>query len=306
MNFLNKYIKIENDETYKGLTSELNIFCVLKAHAEFNKNTIVLTNTLYEANKIYKELLTHNKNVLLYPMDELVSFVADAVSPELKITRLETLEKIKHESNNVIVTNLFGFLKKISNQGNKSNSKISINDTVSRNDLINLLEENGYSRETLVTSTGEYALRGYVVDIFLFKEKNPIRLEFFGDEVESIRYFDSTTQLSKDKLNEIEIKPVDEIESEDMISFYEYCNNPLVVLYNYQQLLVSARKLSEDLLELKDNPRLNSILEFNKINIKNKIYIEPLENYNSDIKSNEIDNFGGDFDLLKNSVDKWL
>ena len=306
MNFLDKYIKIKNDVTYKGLTSELNIFCILKAHEEFKKNTLVLTNTLYEANKIYKELLTYNKNVLLYPMDELVSFVADAISPELKITRLETLEKIREEKNNIIVTNLFGFLKSISNQGNKSNNKISINNVISRNELVNILEENGYSRETLVTSTGEYAVRGYVVDIFLFKEKNPIRLEFFGDEVESIRYFDATTQLSKDKLNEIAIKPVDEIESSDMISFYDYCNNPLVVLYNYQQMLVSARKLSEDLLELKDNPRLNSILEFNKINIKDKIYIEPLENYDSDTKSNEIDNFGGDFDLLKNNVDKWL
>ena len=306
MDFLDKYIKIDNDVTYKGLTSELNVFCILKAHKEFNRNTIVLTNTLYEANKLYKELLTHDKNVLLYPMDELVSFVADAVSPELKITRLEIIEKIKQDNNNIIVTNLFGFLKKISNQGNKINKIISTSDSITRNDLISLLEENGYSRETLVTSTGEYAIRGYVVDIFLFREKYPIRLEFFGDEVESIRYFDATTQLSKEQLNKIEIKPVDEIEFGDMISFYDYCNNPLVVLYNYQQLIVSARKLSEDLLELNDNPKLNSILDFNKINIKNKIYIEPLENYNSDTKSNEIDNFGGDFDLLKNSVDKWL
>ena len=306
MNFLDKYIKIENKKVYKGLTNELNIFCILKAHEKFNKNTIILTNSLYEANKVYKELSTHNKNVLLYPMDELVSFVADAISPELKITRLETLEKIGKEDNNIIVTNLFGFLKEISNQSKKKKNKISVNDKILRNDLIEILQDNGYTRETLVTSTGEYAVRGYVVDIFLFREKHPIRIEFFGDEIESIRYFDETTQLSKEHINKIEIKPVDEIESDDMISLYDYCKNPFVVLYNYQQLLVSSRKLSEDILELKDNPRLTSILEFNKINIKDKIYIETLENYNSDIKSSEIDNFGGDFDLLKKSVDKWL
>ena len=306
MNFLDKYIKIENEKVYKGLTNELNIFCILKAHEKFNKNTIVLTNSLYEANKVYKELSTHNKNVLLYPMDELVSFVADAISPELKITRLETLEKIGKEDNNIIVTNLFGYLKEISNQSKKKKNKISVNDKILRNDLIEILQDNGYTRETLVTSTGEYAVRGYVVDIFLFREKHPIRIEFFGDEIESIRYFDETTQLSKEHINKIEIKPVDEIESDDMISLYDYCKNPFIVLYNYQQLLVSSRKLSEDILELKDNPRLTSILEFNKINIKDKIYIETLENYNSDIKSSEIDNFGGDFDLLKKSVDKWL
>ena len=160
MNFLDKYIKIENEKVYKGLTNELNIFCILKAHEKFNKNTIVLTNSLYEANKVYKELSTHNKNVLLYPMDELVSFVADAISPELKITRLETLEKIGKEDNNIIVTNLFGYLKEISNQSKKKKNKISVNDKILRNDLIEILQDNGYTRETLVTSTGEYAVRG--------------------------------------------------------------------------------------------------------------------------------------------------
>ncbi len=306
MNFLDNYIKIENEKTYKGLTKELNIFCVLKAHEMFNKNTIVLTNTLYEANLIYKDLLTHNNKTLLYPMDELVSFVADAISPELKITRLETLEKIKNENNNIIVTNLFGFLKKVSKEKFKNKNVISVNMNINRNKLVELLEDNGYSKETLVTSTGEYAVRGYVVDIFLFREKHPIRIEFFGDEIESIRYFDESTQLSKENIKEIEIKPVDEIDSEEMISLYEYCENPLVVLYNYQQLLVSSQKLSEDIIELKENSKLVKILEFDKLNIKEKIYIESLDNYNSSLRSNEIDNFGGDFDLLKKCVDKWL
>ena len=306
MDFLDKYLKIENDKIFKGLTSELNIFCILQAHKKFNKNTIILTNTLYEANKIYKDLLTHDKNTLLYPMDELVSFVAEAISPELKIKRLETLEKIKSEKNNIIVTNLFGFLKKVSNNNTVINNKICVGDKIERNKLIDILQNSGYTKETLVTSTGEYAVRGYVVDIFLFREKHPIRIEFFGDEVESIRYFDQDTQRSKEKLDEIEIKPVDEINTGDMISFYDYCNNPLVVIYNKQQLLVSAKKLSEDTLELKENPKLNSILDLNKINIKDKIYIDLIENYNSDVKATEIDNFGGDFELLEKSVNKWI
>lgn len=305
MNFLNEFIEIQNEKIYKGLTSELNIFCMLKAHEKFNKNTIVLTNTLYEANKIYKDLITHNKNVLLYPMDELVSFVADAISPEMKITRLETLETIKNSSNSIIVTNLFGFLKKISNDNFQNYITLKVNDSIVRSTLIENLEFNGYTKESIVTSTGEYAVRGHIIDIFLFKYQHPIRIEFFGNDIESIRFFDENTQLSKEKVDNVIIKAVDEIESNDMISLFDYADKPLVIFNNYQQLKVSSKKLFEDLIELKENIKSSSILELSKINILDKIYIEPVDNYDADITSREIDNFGGDLELLKSNVLKW-
>ena len=104
----------ENGTVISGLTSELTIFYVLDYFRKSKKNVIVLANTLYEANQLYNNLITYSNNVLLFPMDDFLTSVALAVSPELKLKRLETLEKLEN-GKHIIVTNLMGYLKFNSN-----------------------------------------------------------------------------------------------------------------------------------------------------------------------------------------------
>ncbi len=77
--------------------------------------------------------------------------------------------------------------------------------------LTGFLEANGYGRADTVMEPGEYALRGGIVDIFPAGEPDPVRLDLFGEEVESIRRFDASTQRSTDKLERLELRPVSEI-----------------------------------------------------------------------------------------------
>ena len=77
--------------------------------------------------------------------------------------------------------------------------------------LTTFLEANGYGRADTVMEPGEYALRGGIVDIFPAGELDPVRLDLFGDTVESIRRFDATTQRSTDKVDRLELRPVSEV-----------------------------------------------------------------------------------------------
>ena len=184
MNYFNNFFKYENGLTVTGLTKELNIFYVINKFKNDNKNVLILTNTLYEANTYYDQIKTYIDDVCLFPMDDFLTSVAVAISPDLKNKRLETLNTITSGKKCIVVTNLMGFLRFLPDKNNNSNLsyKIINNCQINRDDLLSLLDKYGYNRESLVTTTGEYAVRGYIIDIFVIEEEHPIRIEFFGSK----------------------------------------------------------------------------------------------------------------------------
>lgn len=230
MDFLDNYFNYNNDITLVGLNKSLASLYIKKLLEHKNKNIIVLTSTLYEANDFYSQLKPLEDNTYLFPMDDFLTSQALAISPELKVTRIETLEKIK-ENKSIIIANLMGYLKFLTdtNVQNKLNVTLKKGIDINREKLIEILEELGYTRETVVTTTGEYAVRGFVIDIFVTLEEHPIRLEFFGNTIESIRYFDENTQMSVDNIETINIIPNNEVKTTNNSSLYDYANNPIVV-----------------------------------------------------------------------------
>ena len=200
--------KYDNNIIIQGLTKELNTFYVKNLYNNTQKNILIVTSTLFEANQIFKNLKTYLDNVYLFPMDDFLTSVALAVSPEFKVKRLETLDKIK-ENKSIVITNLTGYLRYLPdiNIKDKLNLEITKSTKINREKLEEILDKYGYNKETLVTTTGEYAVRGYVIDIFLINEEHPIRIEFFGSNIDSIRYFNESTQLSIKQLDSINITP---------------------------------------------------------------------------------------------------
>ena len=112
MSIFNEIIKFKSDDyEISGLTNELKGIYINDAFENNNKNILVVTNSLYEASKLYQIITNHNKNVLFFPMDDFLTSEALAISPELKTTRLETLNTIINSDNNIVVTNLMGYLR---------------------------------------------------------------------------------------------------------------------------------------------------------------------------------------------------
>lgn len=306
MDFLNEYFTYENGLTVTGLTRELNVFYVLNLFNKENKNVLVLANTLYEANMFYENLKTYTENVCLFPMDDFLTSVAVAISPDLKIKRLETLDRIRTGNKCIVVTNLMGYLRFLPDMKNTTNLEFNLDKktSIKRDDILNLLDKYGYIRESVVTTTGEYAVRGYIIDLFIIDEEHPIRIEFFGDDVDSIRYFDENTQLSIKELDSIKIKPYTEVVSDEYSSLCDYMDDPWLFMINRDQLEIAYAKLVEDINEYNESTESNKkhMYDWEDINYKNVIYLNSVNDNDYgkvlSFKSQEIENFNSDFELL--------
>ena len=94
-----------------GLTNELISFCVSNIYKKTNRDIILVTNSLYEANMIYSSLSKLNNNCYLFPMDDFLTSEALATSPDLLTIRLNTLDELSNTSGNIVITNLMGLLR---------------------------------------------------------------------------------------------------------------------------------------------------------------------------------------------------
>ena len=314
MDFLNEYFKYENGLTITGLTRELNVFYVLNLFNKESKNVLVLANTLYEANLFYDNLRTYTDDVCLFPMDDFLTSVAVAISPDLKIKRLETLERIRTGNKCIVVTNLMGYLRFLPDMKNTSNLEFNLDKktSIKRDDILELLDKYGYIRESVVTTTGEYAVRGYIIDLFIIDEEHPIRIEFFGDDVDSIRYFDENTQLSIKEIDSIKIKPYTEVVSDSNSSLCDYMNDPWVLMVNRDQIEVSYAKLVDDINEYNESTESDKkhMYAWEDISYSHVMYLNSVNDNDYgkvlSFKSQEIENFNSNFELLGKYCSKQL
>ena len=313
MDFLNNYFKYQNESEIVGLTPELNIFYILNYFQKTNKNILIITNTLYEANKYFDSISTYTDDCLLFPMDDFVASVALAISPELKIKRLETINVLKENNRKIVVTNLMGLLRYLPDykSANKLEFKLQTGMSINRDKILEVLDSFGYKKDTLVTSTGEYAVRGYVIDLFLIEQEHPIRIEFFGNEIESIRFFDENTQMSIKEITEIACLPYQEIATSVKSSILDYLDMPMVFEIDKEGIDLGYEKLSEEILTYKKENDTDKNLMFGleDINIKDVIYLNKfINNRNKALvyQSNTLDNFNSNFQLLREFVNKKL
>ena len=120
----------------------------------------------------------------------------------------------------IIVTYPSALEEGIPDQGSIRESvlHLSVGDEISHEGIVETMFANGFERVDFVAEPGQFAIRGAIVDIFSYSYNDPFRISFFGDEIDSISVFDCNTQLSKEKVNSIQIYP-DIIHSEDETSF---------------------------------------------------------------------------------------
>ena len=308
-----------------------DLFCASK------KNILVVTNTLYEANMLYKNLNIYDKNnILLFPMDDFLVSEAVAVSPDLMSKRIETLnELVKSNISKIVITNFMGYLRFLPSKKLWGNLKINIKekDEINRDSLIKKLNMIGYKRDSLVTKTGEYANRGYILDVFPYGYENPIRIEFFDDEIESIREFNTDTQLSMKKKENVEICPftefINEKNVEDILErqsllprvvkkvskIEDYLEDNITVYLDLNSIKLAYEKTMNEVLEFKETDQFNIdkyMFDLNEV-IKDK-YVDILKLDNYDLKkvekeiysSTEIEKFNGNYDRINHFLKNML
>ena len=304
MNLFNDFIKldIKKNMGLYNLTDEF--FCVyLNSIREKNNNILVVVDTIFEANKIYNNLSLFTDNVYLFPMDDFLTSEALAVSPDLMIKRLETINNIINKDNVIVIVNLMGYLRFLPLKERYIDSilDLKVGNIISPKELVNKLISIGYSRDTIVTKTGEFAVRGFVIDIFPLNEENPIRIEFFDDEIESIRYFNVENQKSIGNIDNIKINPIFEFLSsksvleehfgkqkylqcyEKVCNISDYLDNCITVFKDYDQIKTSYVGILNEMLSYKCETDLdfkyNYMFEFDELIVDFPLYYFSLNNY---------------------------
>jgi transcription-repair coupling factor (superfamily II helicase) len=295
-----------------GLTDALLVLYFKKIYNENNRNILVLTNSLFEANKLHQLMIKEIDDTLLFPMDDFLTSEALAVSPDLKVNRLETINTlVSSEKKHIVVTHLMGYLRFLPEKSawKKSIIRLTKGNTIKKDKLINDLYNIGYENETIVTKTGEMGTRGYIVDLFPIKESNPIRIEFWGDEIDSIRYFDLDSQLSIKEINEIDIYPFEEfvadVDDVDMrkqkylprytstSNINGYLDNPLIIYIDYNQIKNAYLMLREEIFNyhIEHGGLVDTSYMYNLGDIicNDEIYVMNIDNILTEIKLDYVD-----------------
>ena len=307
MDISKKYADILNNSDISGLSEELKIQYIKYQYENNENDTLVLCNSLYEATTIYNNLRTYIDNVLLFPMDDFLTTMALAVSPELKVKRLETLNAIQHENKKLVITNLMGYLKFVPNKSvlQKMNITLNKSDKINRKSFEELIDKYGYTKTSIVTSTGEYSLRGYIIDIFPYNYDNPVRIELFGNQIESIKNFDGESQRTINEIETTEIYPYKELISDNHISILNLLNKANLIYYDKELILQGYKTLTDQILEYKENNDIKEKLMFTleelKATTEKNLYAFSKQGV-LNIASENIENFNGNYELLINFI----
>ena len=341
MNIFDNMFNIRDEYNYSvsGLTKELNALYIYDTFIKKNKGILIIVNSVYEGNELLNRLSNYTDKVLFFPMDDFITSEAIAISPEFKSERINTINKLIYDDKYIVITNLMGILRYLPSKEVWKKKIITLkkDNDINREKLLNDLYELGYEKETIVTETGKFGIRGYVIDVFPIGMDNPVRIELWGDTIDSIKLFDIDTQLTIKDIDSIEIYPyseflIDNDSSEEVIrkqkylKYYsrnisnisEYMGEFICFWYDYNQIMVSYKLLMETIMDY-DNNNKSSIktdymFDIRDIKLDNEIYLMGLDNILNDVKvsgkedyvSYNIDNFEGNLELFKKELEKYL
>ena len=189
---------------------------VVAASFKANNNSfVVVYPNIYYANLAYLDYLDllEADEVSFFPVEEIVSSELIASSSDFRIARLLTLKKIIENKKQLIVTTLEGYTRMVPSKDKMISSflKIDLDSKITKKELENALYLRGYKKVSITDCEGTYSVRGSVVDCYIIGSTYPVRFSFDFDEIENIKYFDPTTQLSVEKTKEVTIYPVYEL-----------------------------------------------------------------------------------------------
>ena len=181
-----------------------------------NKGSYLLVaSNLFKAQKIYSSLVSFlsKDEVLLFPSDELIRAETIAQSKEMSAHRLYVLDEILKRKNVIVVANLSSALRYLPSPTlfKEQTFSLKVGGHYNILDIKKKLISDGYSLVNKIDQSLQFAIRGDVLDIFSVNNDNPVRIEFFDDEIESIRYFDIAKQTSVKTTDSVTILPATDI-----------------------------------------------------------------------------------------------
>ncbi len=312
-----------------GLLGSAATFVVASVFRKSAANHIIICDDKERAAYFYNDLqvLVGEEAVLFFPSSARKPYQVEEVDNANVLARAETLNRIssppsKGGAGGVLIVSYAEALseKVITQKVLKGNTLIvHKGESLSQDFVIEMMHEYGFEHTDYVAIPGEFAIRGGIIDVYSFASELPFRIEFFGDEVESLRAFDPSTQLSIHELDKVNIMPnvQGSLLKEERATFFDFVasgNSQLVLWFedfenaavgvekNFEKAKVAHAELGITLIDqLEPAERFVSQEEF----LRKAINYPRIELKSSNSNSNSIDfhtnvqpTFNKNFDLL--------
>ncbi|MEN8777371.1 MAG: transcription-repair coupling factor [Polaribacter sp.] len=323
----------QNHFQIKNLAGSSLSFVISETFKKADKPYLLIFNDKEEAAYYLNDLeqLLGDKNVLFYPGSYRRPYQIEETDNANVLLRSEVLNRINSRKKPaVIVTYPTALFEKVvtKKELEKSTLKVTVGEKLSLDFVNEILFEYKFKRVDFVTEPGDFSVRGGIVDVFSFSNDEPYRIEFFGDEIDSIRTFDVETQLSKEKLKKVSIMPNVENKTleENRESFLKYISSKTAVFVKNQALLTgnldkfykkaedAFLTLSKEIKHAKPNELfcdgnfiLKQLQDFTIVNFDANPHSEVVTASNKivDFNTNLQPSFNKNFNLLINNLEEY-
>ena len=199
------------------------------------ENKIIAVSSETKAKQIYEEYRFLDSKVYLYPAKDLLFYQADLRGKYLVKQRMEVFQAFMENQGITVVATFDAFMDALIplEEMKKRVISLKLGDVVDFEQLKQDMIRLGYDREEQVEGPGQFAVRGGILDVYPLTEEVPIRVELWGDEVDSIRTFDVESQRSIENLEELLIYPASDFPEEESkrVSFLDYFIRENTILF---------------------------------------------------------------------------
>lgn len=213
-NIENKISPIE----ISGLTSMGEVEQIVAIHEFTKKPIVIVTYNEIQAKKIYEDIQYFTENVVYFPRKEIVTYDYVAESKDLPYERINTLNTLQSKKNLILITTIEAVMQKLPEKSvlYKNAIHFKVGNICNLEEIKQKLVNLGYARYDLIEGSGQFSIRGDIIDVSINEDKG-IRIELWGDEIDSIRLFNVTTQRSISNLEKAWVYPAHEYVLEDSI-----------------------------------------------------------------------------------------
>nr|WP_315205999.1 transcription-repair coupling factor [uncultured Flavobacterium sp.] len=322
---------LENNQVKMHLSGLLGSALSFVIRSVFKKSELpflVVLNNKEEAAYYLNDLeqMIGEQDVLFYPGSFRRPYEIEDTDNANVLLRAEVLNRINSRKKPaIIVTYPEALFEKVVTRKelDKNTLKVAVGDKISIDFINEVLFEYEFKRVDFITEPGEFSVRGGIVDVFSFSNDNPYRIEFFGDEVESIRTFDVATQLSIETQKKITIIPnvENKVFQENRESFLDYISEKTVIfIQNTEDFLLQLdkqfgkaeeafAKLSQEIkrsspeqLFLNQSAFIKRALDFSIVELSSKPIFRTTKKFEFHIQPQP--SFNKQFDLLLNNLNE--
>ena len=233
-----------------GLTDVAKVLSLTVAKETCKRPICLITYNEIQAKKLLEDIKYFNSKVVYFPKKDIVTYDYIAESKDLPYERIEALNRIYNGSADIVITTIEACMQKmISPKELYSNViKFEFNKEYKFEEIKEKLVKLGYERAELIEGKGQFSVRGDIIDIAITSNKG-VRVEFWGDEIDSIRYFNISSQRSIEELNEIVIYPAHE---------YIVTNNIENIVNNIKDKYI-GEYVQEDIEQIKEENYISKI-----------------------------------------------